>query len=110
MRNKIKTRIHKIIYERIIYNNKMSPFPLVDTEEVEILRNKIENNNINYDAEPVVCCGHCKSLYLVQDNCFKCRTSGGELEVFSDIFKYLEEYGSIWDLNEGEDEQKTSSN
>ena len=71
-------------------------------------------DNINYDNEPVLCCGNCKSLYIIEESgvnhCVKCRTSDVKLEIFVCIDDYLSEYGDIWSIKIKKDEQETGSN
>ena len=80
------------------YYNKLSPFPVFDTESVEIISNKLEemkdNTHIDYDAEPVTACKHCNSLAIVEDDygndiCVDC-SSCNELVIYDNIHKYLE--------------------
>jgi DNA-directed RNA polymerase subunit RPC12/RpoP len=82
----------------MIYYNSMAPFPVFDTsyvDEVELKLNKImEDNNKNYDDDPVVACRHCKSLHIVSDEiennvCMRCGAVN-ELKEFENIYKYKE--------------------
>ena len=79
------------------YKNLMSSFPLIDTEHIMNLQNRLMIDNIDYDSEPVECCIHCKSLYLITDNedndeCVVCRNSLNETETHPTIFHYLNKY------------------
>lgn len=77
--------------------NLLSPFPIVDTDDIKSLEKKINENNIDYDLEPVTCCSHCKTLYIVTDEydndyCVLCKNSINEIEVHKTIFHYLNKY------------------
>jgi len=113
-KNLIRRRILKQIQTHIKYVNHMAPFPIIDTYYIDLLRTKLDMDNINYDNEPVLCCSNCKSLYIIEENglshCVKCRTSGVELETFICIDDYLSEYGDIWNIKNKKDEQETGSN
>lgn len=94
--SELKIQFDKIL-QRFIYVNHMAPFPIYDTEHIMNLSNKIYDDNIDYDAEPVQCCKHCKSLYLITDNedndeCVTCRNSLNETETHASIFHYLNTY------------------
>lgn len=79
------------------HSNSMAPFPIFDTEYVEDVRDKIKNmeeNQINYDDEPVVACKYCKNLHIVNDkwdnaHCMRCG-SVNELKEYKNIFEYQE--------------------
>ena len=82
--------------DHLLYYNKMSPFPVYDTEYVEEVKNiimKLENENkIDYNDEPVVACKYCKSLHIVIDEvdnniCMRCG-SVNELKEFKNIHEY----------------------
>lgn len=95
--NENKKKILKDTLNKFININQLSPFPIIDTEHIETLNNKISNNQIDYDAEPVSCCSHCKSLYLLTDNedndfCVLCKNSLNEIETHRTIFHYLNKY------------------
>jgi len=97
MMNENKKKILKDTLNKFININQLSPFPIIDTEHIETLNNKISNNQIDYDAEPVSCCSHCKSLYLLTDNedndfCVLCKNSLNEIETHRTIFHYLNKY------------------
>ena len=94
--SELKIQFNKIL-QRFVYVNHMAPFPIIDTEHIMNLSNKIYDDNIDYDAEPVQCCAHCKSLYLITDNedndeCVTCRNSLNETETHSSIYHYLNTY------------------
>ena len=80
--------------------NRGSPFPLFDSEYVELVEQEIINimdrNKIDYDDEPVVSCKHCKSLFIKVDEddnnlCMKCG-SINEVIKHKDIFDYKSKY------------------
>lgn len=82
--------------DRLLYYNKIAPFPVYDTEYVEEVKNtimKLENENkIDYNDEPVVACKYCKSLHIVIDEvdnniCMRCG-SVNELKEFKNIHEY----------------------
>lgn len=94
--SELKIQFNKIL-QRFVYVNNLSPFPIIDTEHIMNLSNKIYDDNIDYDAEPVQCCSHCKSLYLITDNedndeCVTCRNSLNETETHPSIYHYLNTY------------------
>jgi DNA-directed RNA polymerase subunit RPC12/RpoP len=76
--------------------NKGSPFPLFDTEYVELVTQEIINmkDKIDYNEDPVYACKHCKALYIEVDNddndmCMRCG-SINEIIEYKDIFEYKE--------------------
>ena len=88
--------------EHVEYYNKMAPFPVYDTEYVKDIKNRImelENSKEDYDALPVDCCKHCKTL--VVPNCFEIDDLGNEMclrcgsvneiQTFNNIHEYLNE-------------------
>lgn len=96
----MKSRLIKkkliILLNHLRYYNKLSPFPVYDTDYVEDVENKLkeimENNKYDYDEDPVEACRHCKSLHIKNDEldngiCFKCG-SVNELITFSNIKEY----------------------
>lgn len=94
--NKLKEQFNKTL-QRFKHTNLMSAFPIIDTEHIMNLSNKVYDDNIDYDAEPVQCCSHCKSLYLITDNddndeCVTCRNSLNEVETYLTIYHYLNKY------------------
>lgn len=94
--NKLKEQFDKTL-QKFININRIAPFPIIDTEHIMNLSNKIYDDNIDYDAEPVQCCSHCKSLYLITDDedndeCVICRNSLNEIETHPTIFHYLNKY------------------
>ncbi len=80
--------------------NMLAPFPLYDTEYVELVKQEISNmndDNKDYDAEPVVACKHCKELYIKVDDdsndiCMRCG-SINEIVEYKDIYEYKEVNG-----------------
>lgn len=84
----------KIEYKHITNVNRHSPFPLIDTEYVEMVKQEIINvmEKIDYDHEPIHACKHCKSLYIKVDDdnndiCHRCG-SINEVVEYKDIFEY----------------------
>lgn len=95
--NKKLVKIYKEQLEHFEYYNRMSPFPLYDTEFVLEVKKRIEfmesRKDINYDDMPVTACKYCKNLYLVDDDlenviCMRCG-SVNDVKVFKDIDTYL---------------------
>jgi len=85
------------ILEKFKHTNLMSAFPIIDSEHIEKLETILKLDKTDYDSEPVECCIHCKSLYLVTDNddndeCVTCRNSLNETETHASIFHYLNKY------------------
>ncbi len=81
--------------------NKFSPFPIIDSEILQRIDNKIKTNSFDYDDEPVVCCAHCKNLALITDDddndiCPLCKNSLNETETHRTIFHYLNKYKGRW--------------
>lgn len=94
--SELKIQFNKIL-QRFVYVNHMAPFPIYDTEHIMNLSNRMYDENIDYDTEPVECCIHCKSLYLITDNedndeCVTCRNSLNETETHASIYHYLNTY------------------
>lgn len=88
----------KNLWKHMDYYNKMSPFPIYDSEYVEDVKKEVEKTeDIDYDEEPVVACKYCKSLHItthIQDNetydvCNRCYTAN-ELIEFPNIHEYNE--------------------
>lgn len=86
--------------KHITLYNRGSPFPLYDTEYVELVEQQIINimdkTKIDYDDEPVVSCKHCKSLFIKVDEddnnlCMKCGSINEVIE-HKDIFDYKNKY------------------
>ena len=94
MSKEILKQLNKL-YKHVKYYNKMSPFPIYDTDWVNDIKNKIkemENSKEDYDKEPVLACRFCKSLYIENDeddnaHCHKCG-SINELKEYKDIFEW----------------------
>lgn len=84
------------------YYNNMSPFPVYDTGDLQLLKDmikEIENSPMDYDSLPVVACKNCKSLHIEidEDNndiCMRCN-SINELVEFDTIYDYKKEK-NIW--------------
>jgi Mn-dependent DtxR family transcriptional regulator len=85
----------KKLLKHLEYYNKMSPFPVYDTDYVKDVKNKINEMNESkkdYDELPVVACKYCKSLHIVSDElendiCMRCG-SVNELKEFKNIHEY----------------------
>lgn len=90
-------------YKYFEYYNKMSPFPIFDTEWVGNIKDKINeimnNDKKDYDREPVFACKHCGTLvvpnqYEVDDDgneiCQRCNSVNEVIE-YKDIFEYNKE-------------------
>jgi len=82
--------------------NKLSAFPLIDTGYIKNLENMINNNETDYDSDPVVCCTHCKKLSIkIDDNdndyCMLCNNAINEVEIHPTIFHYLNKYPNRWE-------------
>lgn len=89
-------------YKYFEYYNKMSPFPIFDTEWVGNIKDKINeimNSKEDYDKQPVFACKHCGTLvvpnqYEVDDDgneiCQRCN-SVNEVTEYKDIFEYNKE-------------------
>lgn len=79
----------------ITYHNRMAPFPVFDTEYVELIKNKLEimkENNVNYDKLPTACCKYCLNLHSLVDEeenviCTRCGSINEEL-IFEDYEAY----------------------
>ncbi len=97
-KNKLLREQYEKTLDKFNTTNKMSPFNLIDSEHINNLNNKLKNDNIQYDSEPVSCCSHCKSLYLITDDddndtCVSCHNSINEIETHKNIYEYLKLYG-----------------
>lgn len=85
----------KTLYKHVEYYNKMSPFPIYDTDWVKDVKDKIkemEDTKEDYDQLPVVACRNCKSLYIKYDDdmnehCMRCGSTN-ELKEFDNINEY----------------------
>lgn len=96
MKSKIALKKYRELLKHMEYYNKLSPFPVFDTDYVDDVKNKIKeimNDKLkDYDNEPVVACRHCKSLHVVSDEidntiCMRCGAIN-ELQEFEDIYEY----------------------
>lgn len=102
MGNIYRKRQIKLMVQYYEALNKLSPFPLIDTEHIMDLKHKIKKDEIDYDMEPVVCCAHCKRLSVVVDEeendlCLLCKNSINETETHATIFHYLNKYPDRWE-------------
>lgn len=87
------------LHNHLNYYNKMSPFPIYDTEYVDKVNetiNKLNSTKEDYDSEPVVACTVCNSLHITMEDieygepvdvCNRCY-SVGETKEFKDIYEY----------------------
>lgn len=87
------------LYKHVEYYNKMSPFPIYDTEwqqDIKNYINEIMENKKDYDKEPVFACKHCGTLvvpnqYEVDEDgneiCQRCNSINEVIE-YKDIFTY----------------------
>lgn len=88
----------------MVYHNDMAPFPVFDTEYVDVVENEINKmGDKNYDNEPVDACGTCGSLHIKSDEmglknvCMACGTVN-DLVKYDNIFEYLEtDKGKFWE-------------
>jgi DNA-directed RNA polymerase subunit RPC12/RpoP len=96
MKGKKRTEYLKNSINHLEHYNKMSPFPIYDTDYIKDIKDEVEkietSEEVDYDLEPVVACKYCKSLHIVYDEdnndvCMRCG-SINELENFKDIFEY----------------------
>lgn len=96
MKNQKRIEHLKKSLNHLEYYNKMSPFPIYDTDYIKDMKEEVEkieySEDIDYDLESVVACKYCKSLHIVYDEenndmCMRCG-SINELETFKDIFEY----------------------
>lgn len=82
--------------EYLEYCNNMSPFPVYDTEYLEMIRKdlkRLKHKNNIYDDAPVTACKYCNNLFIVVDEvendvCMRCGALN-ELIIYQDIFEYL---------------------
>jgi delta 1-pyrroline-5-carboxylate dehydrogenase len=68
------------MYKHVEYYNKMSPFPVFDTEwqqDIKNYINEIKMSNKDYDKEPVFACKHCGTL--VVPNQYEVDDEGNEI-------------------------------
>lgn len=81
---------------RLEYYNKMSPFPIYDTEYVQKLKEQLESmvdEDHDYDEDPVYACNYCKNLNVQYDDnhneiCMRCGSTNSTTE-FKNIYEYL---------------------
>lgn len=79
--------------------NRMAPFPIYGTEEVNLLQLTIDKMK-EQDKELIECCSECKSLGLYDDEddntwCIKCN-SLNKIEELPNITYWKRQYGHIW--------------
>lgn len=93
--NKVTLKYLGKLLSHVTYYNKLSPFPVYDTDWVQEIKDRIKqmkNSKEDYDNEPVVACKYCKSLHIVNDEyengyCYKCG-SVNEFITYNNIFEY----------------------
>lgn len=97
MGNKRTLEYFKNLLEWMTYYNEMSPFPIYDTEYVQMVENKIKElskSDIDYDSIPVTACAVCDDLRIEVDEldndiCMRCGTIN-DIRIFKTIFDYNE--------------------
>lgn len=86
------------IHKHMSYYNRMSPFPIYDTDYVKEVEKLASMTTEEYDNEPVVACTVCNNLHItieeVEDGepvdvCNRC-FSVGEIQEFKNIYEYNE--------------------
>lgn len=86
------------LHNHLNYYNKMSPFPIYDTEYVDEVNKIIDklDDKEDYDLEPVWACTVCDSLHITMEDieygepvdvCNRCY-SVGEVMEFKDIYEF----------------------
>ena len=69
------------------------PFPTRDSGILKELEDKLKNDEVEYDAEPVEACPICNSLYLMEEDgkveCYNC----GNLIEEKDLLKFDSIFG-----------------
>lgn len=96
---KVKTLEHwKELLQKMLYHNRLAPFPIYDTDYVLEIKDKIKVMELKnkYDEDPVDACSDCKSLNLrygdTNDNdiiCMRCGSINNIIK-FETIYKYEE--------------------
>lgn len=91
--NKIIKKYEKQLKEAEYYN-EMAPFPVYDTEYVQVMKDKLERmkNQTDYDELPVAACKYCKSLHIITDElenevCMKCG-SINDIIMYDNIYEH----------------------
>lgn len=76
------------------YYNEMSPFPVYDTEYIQIMKKKLKQmkNDTDYDKLPVAACKYCNSLHVITDElgndvCMKCG-SINDIIMYDNIYEH----------------------
>ena len=90
-----KLKYLRELLEFLEYHNRMSPFPMYDTEYVRNIQQQLEimeKEKVNYDKLPTAACRYCDSLgihndELENDVCLRCG-SVNEINIFSDYYAY----------------------
>lgn len=99
----VKKELEKV-HSHMDYYNKIAPFPVYDTEIVSKIKEAVDeidkNEDIDYDALPVIACKHCKSLNIRIDDfdndiCMRCGEYN-QLEEFENIYEYQKVYDKLW--------------
>lgn len=96
--NNEKTRKNlKEFLDKAEEQQNTGPFPIRDSDIMEELSRKLEENAVSYDNEPVTACPNCKSLHLIDnENKLECFNCGHEIDekdviVYKSINSYLDE-------------------
>lgn len=96
-RGKKLLKVARGLHKHMEHYNNMAPFPVFDTEYVEIVKRFINDmedyTKTDYDMLPVAACKHCKSLHIAVDDaendyCMRCG-SVNEIVLFETIHTYL---------------------
>ena len=94
-KNRLSKADLKTFLDKVDKQQNNGPFNTRDSGIIEELKNKLEENAVNYDDEPVVACPNCFSLYLKEiDGNLECFNCGNPVEekdvvVYSSIASYL---------------------
>lgn len=113
-KKKYKKEVLEKLINHIDYYNNLSPFPLWDSYNTNILKENFKMNKIDYDLEPVDCCKFCKNIHILPDEngndvCSKCNNIvNDDYETFENIFDYMDVYGDIWGMKYSKDGEETS--
>ena len=97
MNNERARKNLKEFLEKAEAQQNNGPFPTRDSDIIEELSQKLEDNAVNYDNEPVTACPNCNSLYLIDNEkkieCFNCghEVLEKDVVVYKSIIDYLDE-------------------
>lgn len=88
--------------KHITHHNKMSPFPMFDTEYVKMVKEELLKVKDNYDDLPVHSCGNCGSLHIqvddmeVNDVCMRCGAANNVV-IYEDVYEWKKSNkGKYW--------------